>query len=177
MVKMTPWVERSFSVGQLPIGAFPSVLERFRGTPVRARALIEGLSPELVKRRDGNAWSMQEHIGHLLDLEELGEQRLRDFLSGATTLAAADMSNNKTHSANHNNMDANEVLTRFAAAREDLTIKLDALDEAGVARSALHPRLNQPMRVIDWVYFMSEHDDHHLAKMRELRHLGLRSSS
>jgi hypothetical protein len=171
MVRITPWVERSFPVGQLPIGAFPSVLERFRGTPVRAQALLDGVSPELMSRRDGNAWSMLEHVGHLLDLEELGEQRLRDYLDNAPALTAADMSNKKTYAADYNAMDANEVLARFAAAREELTIKFDALDEAHVARTALHPRLKQPMRVIDWLYFMSEHDDHHLAKMRELRHL------
>lgn len=171
MVTITPWVERAFPMGQQPVGAFPAVLERFRGTPARISALIYGVAPELLKRRADDAWSMQEHIGHLLDLEELGETRLHDFLSGAATLGAADMTNRKTHSADHNSVDANVVLARFAAAREDLTIKLDALDEAGVARTALHPRLNQPMRVIDWVYFMSEHDDHHLAKMRELRHL------
>ncbi len=171
MIRITPWFERSFPVGQLPIGAFPSVLERFRGTPLRARALIEGLSPELIKRRDGEAWSMLEHIGHLLDLEELGELRFKDYIDKSATLSVADLKNRKTHEANYNGMDANEVLERFVIAREDLVIKFDALDEAHVARTALHPRLKQPMRMIDWLYFMSEHDDHHLAKMREMRHL------
>jgi len=35
-------------------------------------------------------------------------------------------------------------------------------------RTALHPRLQQPMRVLDMAFFTAEHDDHHLARMTEL---------
>ncbi len=33
---------------------------------------------------------------------------------------------------------------------------------------ALHPRLNQPMRVIDLAQFVAEHDDHHIQTINEL---------
>jgi hypothetical protein len=32
----------------------------------------------------------------------------------------------------------------------------------------LHPRLNQPMRVVDLLFFVAEHDDYHLARISEL---------
>jgi hypothetical protein len=38
-----------------------------------------------------------------------------------------------------------------------------------VQRTGLHPRLNQPMRVIDLILFIAEHDDHHLARITELK--------
>ena len=36
------------------------------------------------------------------------------------------------------------------------------------ARTSLHPRLKQPMRLADHLYFVAEHDDHHVAKIWEL---------
>jgi hypothetical protein len=41
-------------------------------------------------------------------------------------------------------------------------------DETFIQRTALHPRLNVPMRVLDWAYFIAEHDDHHLAQITVL---------
>jgi hypothetical protein len=35
-------------------------------------------------------------------------------------------------------------------------------------RSMMHPRLKQSMRLVDHLYFVAEHDDHHLAKIWEL---------
>jgi hypothetical protein len=35
-------------------------------------------------------------------------------------------------------------------------------------RTLLHPRLKQPMRLVDHLFFVAEHDDHHLAKIWEL---------
>jgi|GEM_PF-4393916 len=34
--------------------------------------------------------------------------------------------------------------------------------------TALHPRLKTPMRIVDLAYFVAEHDDHHLSRIREL---------
>jgi hypothetical protein len=36
------------------------------------------------------------------------------------------------------------------------------------ARAIPHPRLKTPMRLVDHLYFVAEHDDHHLARIREL---------
>lgn len=36
-------------------------------------------------------------------------------------------------------------------------------------RTAAHPRLGQPMSVVDLCFFVAEHDDHHLATITELR--------
>jgi hypothetical protein len=39
-----------------------------------------------------------------------------------------------------------------------------------VSKAILHPRLKQPMRLVDHLYFAAEHDDHHLARIWELFH-------
>jgi hypothetical protein len=35
-------------------------------------------------------------------------------------------------------------------------------------RTGIHPRLKQPMRLIDMCLFVAEHDDHHLMRMTVL---------
>jgi hypothetical protein len=37
------------------------------------------------------------------------------------------------------------------------------MDSELFARTMLHPRLKQPMRLVDHLYFVAEHDDHPLA--------------
>jgi hypothetical protein len=41
--------------------------------------------------------------------------------------------------------------------------RLDQMEPALFSRTMLHPRLKQPMRLVDHLYFVAEHDDHHLA--------------
>jgi uncharacterized damage-inducible protein DinB len=118
-------------------------------------------------------WSIQENAGHLLDLEGVWATRLDDFEAGAERLHPADLQNRATHDANHNAADLVGLLARFRAAREANVRRLDGYDESFITRAALHPRLEQSMRVIDLVLFVAEHDDHHLATitalLRELR--------
>jgi len=166
------WTDRTFTF-DLPEALFPVVVERLRGTPARIEDKVRALSPTLLTRRDGDAWSIQEHIGHLLDLDELHDGRLDDFLAGATVLRPADMKNRKTHEAGHNERPLADLLAAFRRERERFVARLDAWDPGQISLTALHPRLNQPMRVIDMAFFTAEHDDHHLARMTELaRKLG-----
>jgi uncharacterized damage-inducible protein DinB len=174
MVSRGIWFERKFTLG-LPVWMFPNVVERLRGTPARAEELLRGVAAEILARRDGDRWSVQEHLGHLLDLGWLDAARVRDFTEGRETLTATDLKNTKTHEANHNARNLGELLAEFRADRTELVRRLEEFDEETVARTALHPRLNQPMSVTDWAYFVAEHDDHHLAAMTELlRKFGVR---
>ncbi len=61
-----------------------------------------------------------------------------------------------------------ELLWLFDDARNKLINKVKKIDEATAATTAIHPRLKQPMRLIDSLFFVAEHDDHHLTKIREL---------
>ncbi len=161
------WFDRHFTFN-LPEELFPDVVERLRGTPARIEEKVRDLSPTLLTRRDGEAWSIQEHVGHLLDLDELHDGRLDDFLAGAEVLRAADLANRRTHEAHYNERPMAEILEGFRRERERFVARLDAWDERLISLTALHPRLRQPMRVIDMALFTAEHDDHHLARMTEL---------
>jgi hypothetical protein len=164
MVRQTPWFERRFNF-DFPVGVFPCVIERLRGSPGRLEEIIREVPAHILTARVNDAWSIQEHAGHLWDLESLGEQRLADYRSGAGVLTAADLTNRKTNEADHNAKSIADILRQFRNARSKLVAALEAFDETMAARSAVHPRLNVPMRMVDWCLFMAEHDDHHLARI------------
>ena len=162
-----PWIERSFSF-DFPCAKFPDILQRLAGTPARLEELVGGLEPALLTRRDGGGWSIQENVGHLRDLEYLPAKRVEQILAGERELIAADMTNRKTNEAEHNAADIVVLLAAFRAGREKLVTRLEGLGETDWGRTALHPRLKQPMRIVDIAFFDSEHDDYHLARIREL---------
>ena len=170
MIKRMRWVEREFEF-ELPVGVFPCVVERLRGTPARLEELTRGLSRETLTAKPGGLWSIQEQAGHLWDLDGLHEGRLADYARGLEVLRAADMQNRKTEEAGHNDARLEAILASFRAAREGFVRRLEALTEREAAAAALHPRLQKRMRVIDMAYFTAEHDDHHLAAVSELRRL------
>jgi hypothetical protein len=45
---------------------------------------------------------------------------------------------------------------------------VEELDASLFTRAIPHPRLKTPMRLVDHLYFVAEHDDHHLARIWEL---------
>ena len=162
------WFERKFTF-DFPLELYPNVCARLRGAPARLEEITREIPPEHLTHKPDGKWSIQEHAGHLLDLEPLWESRVCDFLAGAETLTAADLSNQKTDEADHNACSLHEILAAFRNAREAKVTQLDKLCREDFARTALHPRLQQPMRMMDHVYFVAEHDDHHLARIWELR--------
>ena len=99
-IKIEPesWFEKQF-VFYYPIGALPALLERLRGTPIRLESLARRYPREILTRRLDDEWSIQEHVGHLYDLEELHDGRLDDYDAGLETLRAADLTNAKTYQA------------------------------------------------------------------------------
>lgn len=170
MVERTQWINRQFAF-ELSLWMYPNTVERVRGTLARLEDLTRSLSRDIVTRPDGRKWSIQEQAGHLLDLEGLGMSRLDDYEAGRETLTAADMENRKTHEANHNADTIENILARFRKERMEFVRRLDVYDEAFVQRMALHPRLKVRIRVIDLAFFIAEHDDHHLARISELKRL------
>jgi uncharacterized damage-inducible protein DinB len=168
MIPQQKWFERTWAFA-LPVSQFPNVVERLRGTGARLEERTRGLPSALLVRRDGEAWSIQEQAGHLLDLEPLWLRRAEQLLAGEAALVAADLTNRKTREADHNARAPADILREFRAARGLLVRLLEGADEAAVVRSALHPRLGTPMRLIDLALFTAEHDDHHLAAITALR--------
>ncbi|HWO30490.1 MAG TPA: aminotransferase class V-fold PLP-dependent enzyme, partial [Candidatus Acidoferrum sp.] len=107
------------------------------------------------------------NLGHLADLCVLDDTRLYEFLSGSSVLSAADPTNHSTETAGHDRIPIALLLERLRTNRLSWVRRLEALSEDEVAHTAVHPRLKRPLRLLDWAYFVAEHDDHHLALARQ----------
>ncbi len=164
MIAPMPWLERRFDFS-LPVTAFPLLLERLRGTPARLADRVRGQEPRALTRRAADSWSVQEIIGHLFQVEELWMARLDDFSAGAAALRPAPFESGRVERAGFNEQPVRHLIDDFHARRRELVRRLESLDEAAIARTAHHPRLNQPMRLLDLLVFTAEHDDHHLARI------------
>src|ERR1019366_3349339 len=110
--------------------------------------------------------------GTWLDLEPLWMARVNDYITEASKLTVADLSNRKTCEAQHNQRPIDEILAEFRSARLRLVSRVETIDPAIFARAILHPRLKTPMRLVDHLYFAAEHDDHHLAHIWGLINVG-----
>lgn len=165
------WFKRQFTFDHLGVETYAGHVDRLREVPTRLEELTRGLSREVLTKRDGDKWSIQEQAGHLLDLEPLGMSRLDDFEAGVEMLHPADQQNRKTYEADHNTNDIENILTSFRQEREAFVRRLDGYDEDFIQRMAIHPRLKKSVRVIDLAYFIAEHDDHHLERVAELRRM------
>jgi len=175
MSQVPTWFERKFEFS-FPVELYPNLLARLRGTPARLEEVLRGRSQGVRISKPQGKWSAQEHAGHLLDLETLWLARVGDYLAGSAQLTVADLKNRKTDEANHNARPLEQILAEFRTARAELLKRVGELDASLFTRAIPHPRLKTPMRLVDHLYFVAEHDDHHLARIWELLNAALQNA-
>jgi len=161
------WFDRKFPAG-LPVEMLPNMIERLRSGPAAYKDRVVSLSKDLLTHRFGDSWSIQENIGHIVDVEPLWLGRVEDFVNGEERLRPADLANTKTHDARHNETPVENLLFELRKLRMQLISRIEDLSDEELHRSSLHPRLKTPMTVIDLAYFVAEHDVHHLVRINEL---------
>ncbi len=167
MVNQTKWNDREFNF-DFPVGVYPCLIARLKGAAVRLEEIVASLPKEVLTKPVEGGWTIQEHIGHFKNVDVLHVRRLDDYDNCEAVLRPPKMTDEYTPSGRFNEMEIADILSDFRAGREVFVKRLEALDEAGASRSAHHPRLNKPMRVVDMVLFAAEHDDHHFARIAEL---------
>jgi uncharacterized damage-inducible protein DinB len=166
-VKRQKWFDKKFQF-DLSEDHYGSVLKKLRETPDKIARLVSSLPQEVTTMRVENRWSIQENVGHLIDLEELHEGRIDDFIADKEILRSADLNNKKTEEANHNSKNITELISQLKMVRENFVKRMKHLDEKTLSRNSIHPRLNQQMRPIDMAQFVLEHDEHHIQTIKEL---------
>lgn len=166
IIQQTPWFQRSFHF-DFPVGLFPVIFSRLEGSIFRLYSLLSNADDELCSY-NANGWSVKEHVGHLFDLEDLWWKRLQDFQQGKAVLTATDLNNQKTKEAKHNEKTLEKLVEQFTAERQKILETVYGFDELLLTRTSVHPRLNQPMRLVDSLYFVAEHDDHHISAISNL---------
>ena len=161
------WFDKKFEFKYSP-AYYDSLLNELMKTPEKISQIVSSLPEEMLTKKIDNRWSIKENIGHLIDLEELHDGRIDDFISGKEILRPADLNNRKTDEANHNSKNISQLLIQLKQVRENFLERLSDLDASVRERVAIHPRLKQPMRPIDMAQFVLEHDEHHIQTIKEL---------
>lgn len=163
------WNERKFHFVLEP-EQFPAVIERLRATPPAITELVKDIPSNELTNKNGDKFSVQENVGHLALVEYLVLARIEDYKQGKETLSIADMNNlpKIEFDMNFNARDINDVLNDFRMMRGRSLELFDAMTKEDVIKTAMHPRLKIPSRMIDHAYFFAEHDIHHMAKITTL---------
>jgi len=161
------WTERTFNFN-FPVELYPEIIERVRGTSARLDEYLNSAPAEILTAQHNGSWSIQENAAHLFDLDALTLDRIHQYVAGVPVLHAADITNKATCEANYNSVPAPTILHSFRERRMEVVKLLESLDAEIFARSAIHPRLNIPMRLVDFAFFEAEHDDYHLTRIYEL---------
>jgi uncharacterized damage-inducible protein DinB len=166
MIRQTPWFERTFDFNY-PVTNFPVIFSRLEGTLFRLQAILMNADDDYCSY-NADGWSVKEHVGHLYDLEELWWKRLQDFLDRKEILSPADLTNTKTKEAGHNEKTLEGLMQQFTIERQRILETIYGFDKGTLGLLSIHPRLQRPMRLIDSLYFVAEHDDHHIAVISAL---------
>jgi hypothetical protein len=162
------WFDRQFDFNFDSATAADAVCHRLRHTPARLQQVLLHVPEEELNYKPGGKWSLKEHTGHLAILEALWRARLNDFLEQKDSLTPADLDNKATDEALFNQYSITSLLDRFLKERTATLALIGTLDIHDGSHTSLHPRLNKQMRIIDHLYFVAEHDDHHLSSVREM---------
>ena len=170
MSEIARWFDRQFT-SRHPPELHPNLRCRLAGTAPRMEEEFRGLSEAAASQRFADTWSVKRNAVHLHLLEPLWDLRLDDFLAGREVLSPADLTNRATEESLADDLSLEEIAANFRRSRAAALERLDGLQLTDFARSALHPRLKTPMTLVDLMAFVAEHDDHHLARIRELKRL------
>ncbi len=168
MNKRELWVDKKFEYEKMD-NKYSDLIVRLEKTISILEELTGTLPTEILTKKDGDSWSIQESTGHLLEVEALFTGRLEDYQNHLGELRPADMTNKRTYDADYNKVDIRKTLADFKAVRVKYVEDLRSLPEGEFFRSSFHPRLKKQMRLIDMLFFQAEHDDHHITTMKNLK--------
>lgn len=161
------WFERKFEFDFGP-DHYAAIYLQLKQAPDRLRQVSDGIEAAVLANQPEGGWSIKEHTGHLSVMEPIWRIRFHDIDKGAPVLSPADLTNRATSEANFNLSDIGGLLDQFLAERMTTLALLDNLNMLDESRTSLHPRMQQPMRMIDLAYFVAEHDEHHILRIREI---------
>lgn len=121
------------------------------------------------QRQVEGRWSIAQNMGHLSDVEELWQERLDDLRKGKKTYTPAVGARFQELAKRHQALPLSEIISELKERRSHLVDALASASPELQRASAFHERLQVPMRLVDCAQFYSEHDDHHLLRIRQLR--------
>jgi uncharacterized damage-inducible protein DinB len=163
----TKWFDRKFDFN-FGMERYDSLYERLQNASVKYKKEVLDLPEKILQLKPEDKWSIKENIGHLLLLEPLWYIRFREIKEGNPEMSPADLNNTATHESSFNQMAVQTLVENFTKSRNKTINFLNGLKQEEFSLSSIHPRLQKPMRIIDMMHFVAEHDDHHLNTIRTI---------
>jgi uncharacterized damage-inducible protein DinB len=164
------WFERKFDFDFGP-DQYAAIYAQLKQAPDQLRSAVAGLGEDVLAHQPEGGWSIKEHMGHLSIMEPIWRTRFQDIQDKKPALTPADLSNRATTEGHFNEQGISVLLDQFLTERMTTLALLDTLNVLDESRTSLHPRLQQPMRMIDLAYFVAEHDEHHILRIQEIASL------
>lgn len=161
------WFDRKFDFS-FGMEQYEVLYERLQKAPGQYKNTVHELPDTILSLKPNNKWSIKENIGHLSVLEPLWLRRLEDIKEGRPVMTPADLSNTATSASGYHLRPVSALLESFIKARSETLAFIDTLEEKDHANASMHPRLQKPMRIIDLMHFVAEHDDHHLSAIHAI---------
>lgn len=165
-MEITKWFDRKFDF-HFGMEAFPGLLQRLEKSADKVREIIREIPEQELNYKPGGKWSIKEHIGHLWILEPLWQKRFSEIKENKTEMSPADLNNTATDEALFNQYAIEKIVNGFERERKDTVHLLKRFSGKDFQYSLYHPRLKQLMRIIDLMYFVAEHDEHHFINSAE----------
>ena len=156
------WFERSFTFGR-PKEMLPFYLERLGGTIVRIEHKVKGVGDNVLSEKYNGKWSIKQNIGHLAEVDLVGNKRIDEMVAGIPILSPAVF-----EPQDYNPWPIQKVVEFFKEARLSNIKKYRNLSDMHLTKSSLHPRLKVQMTPVDLALFDADHDDHHLLKISDI---------
>jgi uncharacterized damage-inducible protein DinB len=161
------WFDRTFDFN-FGMEQFGLLVKRLRETPASFASVVETAPADVLEIKPGGKWSVKEHIAHISVLEPLWRTRFDDIRNRRPVMTPADLYNRATDEGNFNAVPIDEITARLKAERSRSLELLSTFRDGDFDGVSLHPRLQKNMRVIDLMFFVAEHDDHHLDAVRRI---------
>ena len=144
------------------------MLERVKGTTARLRNLTSHVPRERLLLRPYGQWSVVDHIGHLIYLQDRSEEHVDDFVSRRNELCQIDLSDQASILDLHRRQELGDLIEEFRLKRDYFVRRIQDMDPGALRHQALNRCRGVRMTVVDTILYLAEHDDHHLASMRSI---------
>jgi hypothetical protein len=156
------WFDRTFNF-PVPKAMLPFYLERLEGTIYRVEHKVKGVSDKVLSEKYNGKWSIKQNIGHLAEVDNVGNKRIDEMLAGVAMLSPAVF-----EPQDYNPWPIEKLVAFFKESRLSNINKYRNLSDLHLAKGSLHPRLKVYMTPVDLAFFDAEHDDHHLVKISDI---------
>lgn len=161
------WIDRTWEFNRDEKAAHLSV-QILSATASKLQLLVGKTDPEQLKLRTNGKWSVNEHAGHLLTMESLWIAQLDDLVLGHENVRPWNGNNADTEAAEFNRQRLGKIIGDFEEIRMSHLNLLETYLPNALNMRAFLAEIKCDMTLADHLYFMAEHDLHHLLEIEKI---------